>query len=195
MRFLFLTMLATALALSGGAWSAKVALERFEGSGILVAGPWHADRLAGSVDADPYSKARLAKGGNLTLGLGEGIAFRARTDSAGAELRRQCNYRVRGTPPPARAWTLAPFDIDGRLVAVADTKPGWLKSVNLLRSETNDVDLFVGPQAHAGNWLSTAGQGPLVLALTLYDTPASTDSGAARLTMPTVDLLGCAADG
>jgi hypothetical protein len=194
MRFLFLAVVALTIAIAGGAWSASVMLERFEGAGSLDVGPWQADRLAGSPAADPYSKARLARDGNLTLGLAEGMAFRAVADSERRALRRECTYRIAGALPPARVWTLSAFDGAGRPILERD-RPAWLTSENLMRDDANEAPVLVGARPQPGNWLAVSGTGGFVLALTLYDTPASTAGGATDVSMPSIERTGCAVDG
>lgn len=195
MRFLALALLTVALALGLGGWSASVMLERVEGSGSLDVGPWQANRMEGSPSADPYAKARLARDGNLTLGLAEGIAFRARVDDQGRDLSRACTYRLHGHVPPARVWTLSPFTLSGDPIVPPEGRPGWLVSEGLMRDDTNEAQIVLSPQAQPGNWLALTGGGPFVLALTIYDTPASTSGGASELTMPTIERVGCQADG
>ena len=195
MRFLILTILALAIAITGGAWSASIMLDRFEGTGTLDVGPWQADRLAGSPAADPYSRGRLARDGNLTLGLAEGMAFRARLDSSRLTLRRECSYRLTGDLPPARVWTLSAFDTAGRAIRPIEGRPPWLVSSNLMRDDANETVVAVGSRAQPGNWLALEGRGPFILALTLYDTPASTSGGATEVAMPTIERTGCSLDG
>ena len=195
MRLAFLALLALGIALGLGGWSAYAALQRFEGTQTLVVGAWHADRTAGSPTADPYSKARQSRSGDLTLGLGEGVAFQARVDTAGRELRRECSYRLEGIYPPARIATLAAYDFEGRLVPVAEGRPDRLVSSNWMRRDDNSTLVSVGAQPQPGNWLALSGEGGFVLALTFYDTPVSTDSGAAPIPMPYIVRTGCLADG
>ncbi len=195
MRFLLLTLLAIGIALGLGTWSADLMLDRYEGADIQIVGPWHANRTAGSPAADPYSKARLARTGDLTLGLGEGVAFQARMDTQGRELRRECDYRLEGAYPPARIATLSAFDGTGRPIAVAQGRPSHLVSLNWMRGDDNRAAIAVGPRAQPGNWLAVEGQGGYVLALTFYDTPISTDIGAAPIAMPFIVRTGCLVDG
>lgn len=191
MRFLLLLALSLAIALGVGGWSARWALGRSADLGTESVGPWTANPLAGSVDADPYSKARLAQIGNLTLGIGEGIVFRATRDSRGAPLRRECLYELNGPTPPARVWTLAAFTPGGRLIQPGLGRPGWLVSDKMLRHDDNSARIFVGPLAMPANWLSVTGTGDYVLALTLYDTPASSSSGLGDLVLPRITRSGC----
>ena len=192
MRFLILLAVSLAIALGLGAWTAGRALEQSADLGTVEVGPWLANPLAGSVDADPYSKARLAKIGNLTLGVGEGIVFHATRDSTGAVLRRDCNYVLSGQTPPARVWTLAAFTSDGRLIHPGDGRPGWLVSRGLMRAEDNGVAIAIGAAAAPGNWLAVSGAGDYTLALTFYDTPASSSSGVGDLEMPKLTRGTCA---
>lgn len=195
MRLLVLVLIAVGIALGLGGWSVQYALARFEGTQALVIGAWHSDRTAGSPTADPYSKARQARSGDLVLGLGEGVAFQARVDTGGRELRRECSYRLEGIYPPARVATLAAYDPEGRLVPVAEGRPGHLVSSNWMRRDDNSALVQVGALPQPGNWLALSGEGPFVLALTFYDTPVSTDSGAAPIPMPYIVRTGCLVDG
>jgi hypothetical protein len=195
MRFLLLTLLAIGVALGLGTWSAARMLESYEGADIQAVGPWHANRTAGSPTADPYSKARLARSGDLTLGLGEGVAFQARVDTESRELRRECDYRLEGAYPPARIATLSAFDYTGRPVPVAEGRPSQLVSLDWMRADDNRATIAVGPRAQPGNWLAVEGTGGYILALTFYDTPISTDIGAAPIAMPLIVRTGCLVDG
>ena len=100
-------LLALAIGLPLGAWSASRMIRSDQGFGTLVAGAWTARPREGSAEADPYSRARLAAEGFVPLGAAEGVAFEAVADSAGAPLLRDCNYVLEGEMPRARAWTLA----------------------------------------------------------------------------------------
>ncbi|MEF2072637.1 DUF1214 domain-containing protein [Consotaella aegiceratis] len=184
MRFLPLLALTLAIALGLGGWTADWAIRRAADNGSIVVGPWTANPLAGSVDADPYAKALLARTGNLTLGLGEGIAFHAVRDSSGSTLARDCVYQLKGQTPAARVWTLAAYDAEGQLIDPGGGRPSWLVSSSLMRNEDNSVEVTVGDGAMSGNWLALAGEGRFVLVLTLYDTPASSSTGMGRLTLP-----------
>ena len=97
MRHALLVLLSLAIALGLGGWSANWALEQSSEIGTVTFGPWQANPFAGAPDADPYSKARLARIGNLTLGIGEGILFTADRDASDARSRATAS-----TASPAR---------------------------------------------------------------------------------------------
>ncbi|WAP67953.1 DUF1214 domain-containing protein [Jiella pelagia] len=192
MRFTILVMVAVGIALYFGGWSARWAVQQSSEIGTVVVGHWQANPLSGAPDADPYSKARLAMVGNLTLGIGEGIQFRSIRDELDRPLRRECGYVIAGTTPPSRIFTLAAYLPDGQLIQPSAGRPGWLTSNNLMRNEDNSFEIAVGPSARAGNWLATSGSGQMTLVLSLYDTPASAASGASSLSLPTIRREACA---
>ena len=192
MRFTVLVMVAVGIALYLGGWSAKWAVQQSSEIGTVVVGHWQANPFSGAPDADPYSKARLAMVGNLTLGIGEGIQFRSIRDERDRPLRRDCSYVMVGTTPPSRIFTLAAYLPEGRLIRPSAGRPGWLTSNNLMRNDDNAFEIAVGPAARAGNWLATSGTGEMTLVLSLYDTPASAASGASSLSLPTIRRESCA---
>ncbi|KAA0971089.1 DUF1214 domain-containing protein [Aureimonas fodinaquatilis] len=195
-RTVLLSLAALAIAFAGGAWSAKAMLDHFSGSDILRVGPWQADRMAGSPNADPYSRASYARQGSLAPGLGEGVSFRAALDSSGQALHTNCTYRLSGRVPAARLYSLAAFSVDGQmLVAQPSNLPAYLLSSGLARNDANEAPIIVSATAQPGNWLALAGNRPYVLALTLYDTPVTTSTGAAVPVMPSIERLGCKPNG
>ena len=78
----------------------------------VAAGPWRASTLAGSPEADLYTRARVALGGLLALNREETMYYVASTDSAGQPLRARCSYRVTGVPPKARWWSVTAYAQD-----------------------------------------------------------------------------------
>ena len=191
MRFLLSILVACAIALGLGGWSAQWAVEHGTNFDAVRVGPWSASPFSGTPEADPYAKARRAKLAQLTLGGGEGIVFQAETDALGNRLRRECEYRLSGRTPVSRVFTLSAHTDEGQLILPESGRPGWLTSNSILRSETNSFEIAVGPEARAGNWLAPLGQGPYILTLALYDTPASAITGAAGLELPTILPDGC----
>ncbi|MEN3792960.1 DUF1214 domain-containing protein [Fulvimarina sp. MAC3] len=195
MRFLSASLLAIAIALGLGGWTAKLAIDGGTNFDSVELGPWTASPLVGTRSADPYAKARLAKLAQLTLGGGEGIVFQAEDDDQGRRLRLECSYRLKGGTPAARFFTLSAHSDAGRLDLPQTGRPGWLTSNSLLRREDNSFEIAVGPEPRSGNWLATDSTGPYRLTFALYDTPASAITGAAGLTMPSIQLEGCRDDG
>ncbi|MGI9354057.1 MAG: DUF1214 domain-containing protein, partial [Rhizobiaceae bacterium] len=121
----------------------------------------------------------------------EGLTFYAQTDDAGRPLRANCRYRLRGSPPHARYWTLAAFDSRGTRSQDRYASSRRLTSEMVVRDVDGDMKIEVSPQLSGGNWLQTAGSDPLVLVLQLYDTQVTGTRGIVDPQMPAIALLEC----
>ena len=117
MRLIFITLLALALATAVGLGSTYMTATRGTDLGTLTIGAWTARPKSGTADVDPYSRASIARSGELPIGTGDGIAFSATTDDKKKPLDGRCDVVVSGVTPAARFWTLTLFDRKGHLVA------------------------------------------------------------------------------
>jgi hypothetical protein len=189
-RLLIDIAIALVIAVTIGVSSAWYAIEHGFIFGAVTAGAWTAWPTAGSADADPYSLATLARSGEVPLGAGEGIAFTADDDSAGDSLAGACTYEVEGQTPAARLWTLTAYDSDGRLMVNAARRSGF-HSREIVRRPDGSFIITVSPDVVPGNWLPVTRVGHFRLVLRLYDTPLTTGSRIADLTMPDVRKVHC----
>ena len=199
-------MLALAIGLPLGAWTARSSIEADVGVGAIRVGEWSAWPLEGSPEADPYTKARVAARGSVPLGVGEGVAFHAIRDADGVPLDRRCNYHVVGRTPKARVWTLTAHeggdDTTGAALMRPDGRFAALTSRDLVRKEDASFSIAVGPTPTAGDWIPLPMQPPvrapeanplpLRLALRFYDSPVGTSAELIEPTMPRVERTGCA---
>ena len=190
-RIVLLTLATLAIAIGGGAASVWYALNVEEGIGAVTIDSWTAYPEMGAPDADPYSKARQARLGLLPLGRAEGLAFTASNDAGGAPLSRKCSYLIEGSTPPARFWTLYAADRALRMIPPEGRRKPALQSLAILRNPDNSFVIAVGPDATPGNWLRVSGSGPMVLVLTLYDTPVAGVIGAEDVQLPQVLRTAC----
>lgn len=192
LRTILLTFVTLALAVGGGGASVWLALNAAHGVGSVTVGQWTTFPDAGTPDADPYSRARFAREGGLALGRAEGIVFVASEDSAGAPIRRQCRYRISGSVPAARFWTLYAADADARtpLPATGRRQPA-LHSRMLLHEEEGTFAITVGRDPAPGNWLTVSGSGPMRLVLSLFDTPVSTSGDVSDVEVPEIRRTAC----
>jgi hypothetical protein len=185
-----LALLTLTIAIGGGAASLWYVLDTQDGVGAVSIGGWTAFPDIGTPDADPYSKARIARQGVLALGRAEGLAFVATHDAAGLPLRRDCTYRIEGTTPPARFWTLHATDAARRVIMAREHKSA-LHSLELLRQPDSSFSIAVGRHPAPGNWLGIEGAGAMRFVLTLYDTPVAGSTGVTDIEMPAVLNAGC----
>ncbi|MGE4373300.1 MAG: DUF1214 domain-containing protein [Xanthobacter sp.] len=178
---LLFTLLVAILLGLGGSWY-MVANTR--GLDRVSIGPWQSWPRAGTVSADPYARAAIARSGELPLELADGLMFFATADDNGAALDGRCEIRIRGTMPSARLWTLTVMDHEGRLIANDARRYGFTSSEVLYRPD-GAVEMVLSPRARPGNWLPTGARTRLQLALRLHDAPfaflSEADDGGSAL--------------
>ena len=184
-----------ALALIAGIASAWLWLTRVGPSGV-DAGVWRVNLLAGSPNADAYTRARVALGALLALDRRETLYYIARTDERGEPLRANCRYRLNGPVPAARWWSVTAYDQDffpfenaaRRYSVNVDTAP---------RDAAGHMVFDVGPEdvspettTEAPPDLPTRGEGTLLLTLRLYNPALSLQRDPAALAAPRITIVG-----
>ncbi len=178
-------------ALGMGIAATLVALQGDPGFGAATFGPWTSWPRLGGADIDPYARAAMAVEGGLPLGAGEGLAFVARADEAGAPLNSRCEYVISGAALPARFWTLAAYDVDGRLRPNLAGRYG-LTSAALLRASDGAFSIVAAREARPGNWLPLGAKSRFALVLRAYEAASSSVGGAIEgLVMPRIARGEC----
>jgi hypothetical protein len=176
-------MAVAALVGLGTTW---LVLTRGTAFGAVGIGAWTAWPKSGTRGVDPYSRAVMARSGELPVGSGDGVAFFARTDDQRNPLDGRCDVRVSGSTPQARFWTITLYDPQGQLIGNAIDRHGFT-SQEIVRSSDGSFDMVVAPRTRAGNWLPTNGVDSYILVLRLYDSPVGVATRAAReAPMPSV---------
>ena len=187
MRFLVELLATLVIALALGLASAWYMVDAPRiGLGV---GAWQAVPAISSATADPYTRARIARTGEIALGAGEGLVFFADGDDRGTAFDGACDYSVSGETPTARLWTLAAVDRDGRLPAPATGRIS-LTSREILRDLDGRFTVTVSASARQGNWLPVEPKGAFRLVLRLYDTPLALSPGNG-MTMPQIERGAC----
>lgn len=171
MSILVKTVVATFAGTALGLFVTSLSVEHGFGFDSVQAGPWTTWPKAGSVDADPYARAIIARSGQIPLGSTEGLSLIARKDSAGRDLSPACDYVISGAIPPARFWTVTVTTPDGH---VADNPAGryGFTSSEIVRDWQGGFSIVLSRSARPGNWLPV-GHDPYLIVLRLYDTPNS----------------------
>lgn len=155
-------------------------------------GAWSVAIKAGAPDADPYTRASVARGGEIPLAAGEGLRLIARADDEGRALSARCVYRVGPRAPAARYWTLALVDHDG--FPVENPAHRYvLRSSEILRERDGGFAIYVSAEAHSGNWLPIGAPVRFALVLRLYDSPLSAAAGGIeKAAAPAIHRESCA---
>ena len=172
------------LRLALGLWSAWLAVRSPAPIDTITLGAWQAWPNAGTADADPYSRARLARTGEIPLGSGEGLMLLALTDDA----RRRRSSRLRLHDRRADAAGAA---LDGRAREpgracrrASGTSVAALGSDTLLREPDGSFEIALSPRPQGGNWISTDEAERFRVVVRLYDTTARTGTELTTLAMP-----------
>ena len=181
MQTLLLVLLAIAAGLGSAWWSIKYAPTSVESK--FQVGVWQGNTLTGSRDADDLTRARVALTGLLALDRSETIYFVAHTDSQLRPLRSRCTYKVSGTAPAARWWSITPYAEDHFLFDA--------KNQQFSFTANGEFSFSTGPRASAGmTWLPTPSDHGLELVLRLYQPDAALQTAPASLRAPVVEQIG-----
>ena len=171
----------------GATW---FALKRVGLEGV-TAGAWRSDLLAGSEDAGPYTRARIAVNAVLALDRSETIYFLATHDDQGKPLRAECHYRLAGVAPNAAWWSITAYAADNFLFPVESHRYSISgDSLNVTTGETFEAK--IGPKANNADIapdIETAGSGELRLTLRLYKPDAALQKNPASLQAPSIELV------
>jgi hypothetical protein len=189
-RFLIHLLALFAVALTVGFGLSWYALTDGRLFGALTVGPWSAWPEAGTKTPDPYTRAHMARVGELQLGQSEGLQFIADHDSDGRPLERACTYRITGSAPVASFWTLTAETEDGVNIARPGT-PLAMQSSRIARAQDGSIIVYVSQVLSPMNWLEITGAGRFSLVLTLYDVSALGGAGSGIETLPAITREGC----
>ena len=191
MRLLLGTIYCLSLAALIGLGLTWFALSHGIALDALKIGAWTAQPKAGTADVDPYARAEFERGGWLPTGLGDGVAFIAKTDDKGRLLDGRCDVVVSGITPQARYFTLSLYDTAGKMLVNSVGRNGFT-SQELLRNSDGGFFVAVGPRARPGNWLPTSAVERYLLVLRLYDTPIGIATRTEReAPMPSITTGPC----
>lgn len=157
-------------------------------------GPWRASLFAGAPQADPWTRAQVALGGLLALRREEALYFVATQDSSGKALRSRCLYQVRGTPPPARWWSVTAYADDQFLFDTAERRYSAHGGKTPLDAEGRFSFLVGGDRppnsASEQLWIPTPGDRGLLLTLRLYRPATSLIENPRQLVPPEITRVG-----
>lgn len=191
MRLILITLVTLIIATIVGLGATWMTATRGVDVGTITIGAWTARPRTGTSSIDPYSRASVARSGELPVGTGDGVIFTAGADDAGRPLDGRCDVVVKGVTPAARFWTMTIYDPKGQLVANSLQRYGFT-SQEIVRASDGSFEVRVTSRSRAGNWLPTGGLDRYILALRLYDTPVGVGTRTQKdAPMPAVKTVGC----
>lgn len=172
----------------GGAW---LSVRGGLGAGSAKSGPWVTSAVTGSADADLRTRATVAIAGLLALSAKEAVYFNAEEDSAGAPLDGRCRYRVTGTDPRARWWSITLYGADHFLVANPAQRFSFHMG-NVPRERPGAFAFDVAPSGAGEAWLPTGGQARFALTLRAYNPDPAIIGRPDRANLPRIEKVSCA---
>lgn len=195
MRTLLLLIAAFAVALLLGIGSAWYAIERGTALTTNRVGPWASWMSEGNPNADPYTKAHLARSGRLPLTSTTARYFLARTDSEGDELTSVCEYSIQGSALDARWWSIAVYDQHGSVIENPSQRYSF-NSDEAIRRSDGTYRISLASHARPENWLPSGSEAEhkLVLMLRIYSPRETDSSGIGQIPddrLPKIERKAC----
>jgi hypothetical protein len=184
-----------AVALILGIGSAWYMIERGSLLTTMTAGPWRSWLSEGNPNADPYTRAHLARSGRLPLTSTAARYFTANTDSRGRTLSAGCEYSIVGAPLNARWWSLAVYDEYGSLIPNPSGRYSF-NSEETIRRADGSFRINLSRNARPENWLPS-GKEPgrnLLLMLRVYGSRDTDISGIGQVPadrLPKIERQRC----
>ncbi len=190
MWFLLRLVGGVTLALVLGLSSAYYSASKFGfGKFVVSNGPWTTDLTSGGVDADMYTRARVAIAGLLALNKSETIYYIAKRDSAGEALDGNCSYRIEGRDPDARWWSITAYANDNFLIDTPSHNYA-VSQTSVVRSADGTFVVRLSLAAEQQNWIATSPDGFDVM-LRLYNPGASVVQAPSAARLPSITREVC----
>ena len=152
-------------------------------------GPWATNPDIGSVGADPYTRAVVARTGLLALARAEAVYFIAASDDAGEALDGRCRYRVRGTALPTRWWSITAYGMDHFLLR--DEQHRYSVNATTVAAADGSFSFDIGGTAEAGAGIYVPPDQRFDLLLRLYNAAPVVLDAPATLDLPSIERLDC----
>ena len=113
----------------------------------------------GSEQAGLYLRARIASYGLWAMRSSEAVYFSTAMDSAGSRLRHDCTYRIEGTDPDTRWWSLTVYNDDHFIPNPLNRYS--LSKTTVKREADGSWAMRLSRAPQEGNWLPSGDEGAL----------------------------------
>ncbi len=152
---------------------------------------WRSSSTIGSVDADAYTRALVARIGLLGLNQNETIYYNRTADEAGRPLDARCVYRLEGAALPARWWSITLYASDHFLAVNGDDAPSIDATSIIAEPDGGWSASVAATRGQAPNWISAKHAGAFSLSIRLYNPEAAVRDDMAGVALPTLTRESC----
>jgi hypothetical protein len=195
MRSLLLLIAVFVASLVLGISSARYMIEHGSPLTTKRVGPWASWVNEGNPNADPYTKAHLARSGRLPLTSTTARYFSATTDNEGDTLTSACEYLIEGGALNARWWSIAVYDERGSLIENPSQRYSF-NSEEAIRRSDGTYRIALASNARPENWLPSGSgdERKLVLMLRIYSPRETDSSGIGQIPddrLPKIERKAC----
>jgi len=178
-----------------GVGSALFMISRGTMIGAVDNSYWRTSSTIGSTDADPYTRALIARIGLLGLNQNETIYYNRTRDDAGDTFDAACTYRIEGGAMAARWWSITLYAPDNYLAQNGDGAPS-IDATSIEGDEQGRWQASVSPRrADAAHWISSKNADAFSLSLRLYNPEAAIREHMGDVALPSVTRVSCGEGG
>ncbi len=149
---------------------------------------WMTSLVAGSEQADPYTRAIVAKNYLYILNRSEAVYFIAKSDGE-KELDRNCDYKLVGRDLPARWWSITAYGEDNFLIP-NEHNVYSITSANVVKNG-DSWEIHVSKEQKGKNWIPLRGEGKFYLTLRLYNPHSVVYDKITEIELPKIIREGC----
>lgn len=155
-------------------------------------GGWKSWRLAGHQQADPYTRAFVAKTGQLPFPPQIAQTYFALYDNAHRRLHTSCTYLIESGAVEAKWWTLAAYDYNGLVVANPQKRYSFNAESAMTKFE-GGFQIYISRHPQPENWLPMGSQGPFILVYRLYRQHLTDDKIGEdkKVVLPLIKRVSC----
>ncbi len=156
-------------------------------------GPWQTWSNEGRLDADPYTRARMARSGRLPVTGSTALYFTASEDSEGSRLSSECDYEISGRPINSLWWSIAAYDGEGQFIRNKAERYSF-NSKNIALLPDGSFKIRLAPKARPGNWLPSDEADDPMLILRVFRPQNNAEAGSRDTRaeiLPSITRLDC----
>lgn len=158
--------------------------------GEYRSGPWYTSAVFGSVDADMYTRARVALLGLLALDKRETMYYTANTDSEGGALSGDCTYRIEGGDLAAHWWSITAYDAASFLIE-NEQRVYSFSQTTTEREPDGSFVIRISADPQEKNWLPVKRGESFDMTARFYNPEASIYADPSAAVLPVIVKEGC----